>query len=237
MTTTGTLARPARHAAPARVARPALVPVIALGLAVGTAVPALAYWTATGSASPTTSTATLSIPVGTDVPATAADTVAVSWTAGAGGVVPDGYAVTRTTGGTVSPACASSRTVLITGTTCTDTDVPAGEHTYAVTAVYRSWTAQGAASTVVSASGAAAAGRAERNAPALPAITPSETPTPIPVPSEDGTPGESAAPDEDEAPDESLATAAPDETPGPTTSPGGEAEQDAVSSSARTATP
>jgi len=77
-----------------------------------------------------------------------ASTVDVSWNE-----VPDpgsgsfGYYVERLSGGTVSPACGTSPSSLITTTSCSDTDVPPGTYTYQVTAVYASWTAQGAATT------------------------------------------------------------------------------------------
>ncbi len=47
------------------------------------------------------------------------------------------------------PACGSGPATLIAASSCSDTSVAAGSHTYVVTAVYRSWTAVSAASTAV----------------------------------------------------------------------------------------
>lgn len=117
-------------------------------LATGTA-PASAYWSSSGSAAATSATATLSAPVDVTVPETAPGEIPVSWTPGTGGVQPAGYYVTRSNGDTTAPACASSPTSLIDGDSCTDADVPVGDHTYVVTAVYASWTAPSAPSSTV----------------------------------------------------------------------------------------
>lgn len=108
--------------------------------------PASAYWTAAGSAVGAGSTSTLTAPTGVTVPANSLSSVAVSWTVSAGSLTPDGYYVTRTSGGRTVAACASSPTVLRSGSSCTDTSVPDGSYTYTVTAKYRSWTAAGAPS-------------------------------------------------------------------------------------------
>jgi hypothetical protein len=72
--------------------------------------------------------------------------VPVSWTASAGSINPTGYYVTRITGSTTAAACGSSPASLLASTSCTDNAAPVGTHRYVVTAVYRSWTAVGAAS-------------------------------------------------------------------------------------------
>ena len=112
--------------------------------------PASAYWSSSGSASASAPTSTLAAPVDVTVPSTAASDVPVSWTPGTGGIAPQGYSVTRTSGETTEAACGSSPTAPIVGTDCTDTAVPDGDYTYVVTAVYGSWTAPSAASSVVS---------------------------------------------------------------------------------------
>lgn len=106
------------------------------------ATPALAYWSASGSGSATATTGTLDPPTGVTVPVAAAPDVSVSWAAGVGGVIPEGYIVTRNNGTATVPACASSAASLISALTCTDVAVPDGTFTYVVTAVYRSWTAR-----------------------------------------------------------------------------------------------
>ena len=111
--------------------------------------PASAYWSASGSAAATSATSTLSAPVDVTVPETAPGEIPVSWTTGTGGVQPAGYYVTRSNGETTAPACASSPASLIGGDSCTDADVPVGNHTYVVTAVYASWTASSAPSSTV----------------------------------------------------------------------------------------
>ncbi len=120
--------------------------VLVLGTVFGS-VPAFGYWGAAGTASTTAAVGTLAPP--TNVSASAvASTVSVSWTAPAG-LAPTGYYVTRTTDGTPMPACGSGPAALVTASSCSDTGVAAGSHTYVVTAVFRSWTAVSAAVTVV----------------------------------------------------------------------------------------
>jgi hypothetical protein len=114
------------------------------------AVPASAHWRASGTGSTTASVTTLLPPTNVSVPATSSSSVAVSWTASPGAIVPTGYYVTRLTGTTAIAACGSSPTALIASTSCTDTSVPEGTHRYLVTAVYRSWTAASAVSGTVS---------------------------------------------------------------------------------------
>jgi hypothetical protein len=111
------------------------------------AVPAAAYWTASGSGGASAATSTLAPPTDLTVPASVISDVDISWTPGTGGVVPQGYVVTRyAADASPAPACGTSPAQpgpaqLVTGTTCTDEDVPNGQHTYVVTAVYNTWTA------------------------------------------------------------------------------------------------
>ncbi|HWO65727.1 MAG TPA: hypothetical protein VNO31_37410, partial [Umezawaea sp.] len=58
-------------------------------------------------------TGVVAAPVGVTVPVDAAGDVPISWTPGAGGTAPTGYYVTRYTGATTAPACASGPTALI----------------------------------------------------------------------------------------------------------------------------
>jgi hypothetical protein len=115
-------------------------------LALAGAPAALAYWATSGSGSATGAVGALSAPqIGS---ATAgAGTVAVNWTAvsaPAGGTV--SYYVTRD-GAAASGACPSAATPSAQ-TSCTDTGVPIGSHSYAVVAVWRSWTATSASMAV-----------------------------------------------------------------------------------------
>jgi hypothetical protein len=148
--------RDARGAAGARSMRVVLLVVTVLALVVSNALPASAYWGAAGTGSATATTATLASPVGVAVPETATTNVAVSWTAGVtgGGVIgATGYYVTRTAGTTSGPACNSSPTKLIEPVECTDIAVSAGSYSYAVTAVFGSWTATSEASAFVTVEG------------------------------------------------------------------------------------
>jgi hypothetical protein len=111
--------------------------------------PAFAFWHSLGSGAATASTGTLAPPTSVTVPAVSGTSVAVSWTASVGAQVTAGYFVTRTSGGTTVPVCASSKSTLLSGTSCTDAAVPVGAYTYTVTAVHRSWTAVGAPSRAV----------------------------------------------------------------------------------------
>ncbi|MCG8915006.1 hypothetical protein L6E12_04280 [Actinokineospora sp. PR83] len=118
---------------------------LAAGLLVA-APPASAHWSATGSATAAGSTATLAPPTAVTARLTGPAAVAVSWAASTGTPSPTGYLVTRTTGTTTAAACGSGATAPVTGTSCTDTAVPAGTHTYRVVALHRSWTATSAPS-------------------------------------------------------------------------------------------
>jgi len=105
------------------------------------ATPATAFWRSQGSGIGSTATATLAAPTGVTVAPISLPNVAVSWTASTSSPAPTGYYITRTSAGGTVTACATSAASTITGTTCTDTSAPSGTYTYAVTAVYRSWTA------------------------------------------------------------------------------------------------
>ena len=115
---------------------------------------AWAYWTADGTGTASATVGSLTAPtsvVGTVTPGNA--DVAVTWTGmttPSGGAV-DGYYVERYLGSVPSPACASSPTSLLPSapTSCSDLDVPDGAYTYKVTAVFSSWTATSAASSLV----------------------------------------------------------------------------------------
>lgn len=117
------------------VAIAAAVCIIALVAAVGDA---NAYYTAGGSASARAAVATL--PASTVIATnTAAGAVALRWSAvtapGTGTVT---YWISRD-GGAASATCPSAAAPT-TATSCTDTSVSAGAHTYVVTAVWRTWT-------------------------------------------------------------------------------------------------
>ncbi|WP_146078184.1 hypothetical protein [Subtercola sp. Z020] len=108
--------------------------------------PADAFWRSTGRGVGSAVSGTLNAPTGVTVAATSTSPVSVSWTASGGTTVPTGYFVTRTAGASTIAACGSSATALLTTTSCSDTGVAAGTYTYAVTAVFRSWTAVSASS-------------------------------------------------------------------------------------------
>ena len=100
---------------------------------------ALGYWGVAGAGSGSASMATIAAPTITAA-TTGAETVELSWSApvapGEGSVE---YFVTRD-GGSPSGACPSS-SAHSKLTSCIDTNVPIGTHKYAVTAVWRSWSA------------------------------------------------------------------------------------------------
>ncbi|MCU1565290.1 MAG: fibronectin type protein, partial [Pseudarthrobacter sp.] len=127
----------------------ALAVIVIVVAALVSAVPAAAYWRASGTGSTTASVATLLPPTNVQVPASSNSSVTVSWTASLGAIVPTGYYVTRLTGSTAMAACGSSPSALVASASCTDTSVPEGTHRYLVTAVYRSWTAVSAESSNV----------------------------------------------------------------------------------------
>jgi hypothetical protein len=123
-----------------------LTAVVLALLAVALGGSALAYFSSEGSGSASAAVTKLTAP--TISAATAADggTVTLTW----GAVTPPGsgsvtYFVTRDGGnpaGTCPPATAPTAV-----TTCKDSGVALGEHTYRVTAVWGTWTAVGAAKT------------------------------------------------------------------------------------------
>ena len=133
-----------RRGHPSRAAlggRIAAVVLMVLGL-LGLGSSAWAYWTSSGVGTGAATTATLNAP-GTPVITHTSGTqsVGVSWAAPSGGVLPEGYYVTRVSqpGGVQVHVCGSP-TVLVVPTSCVDNPVPAGSFHYLVTAVYRSWT-------------------------------------------------------------------------------------------------
>jgi len=105
--------------------------------AFGLAATGWAFWTASGSGSASATVGTLPAPV-LSPPSTVGSTVTLNWTAvtppGTGNVT---YSVIRSTG-SLAGTCASSS---IAGTTCDDTGVADGDHSYTVTAKFQSWTA------------------------------------------------------------------------------------------------
>ncbi len=135
-----------RHARPRHLVPAAGWGVLALVLALVMATGAGAYFKTTGTGTASGSVTTLAAPtISSATPGPG--TVALNWTA----VTPPGassvsYYVIRD-GGTPGGNCPSSSSASGV-TTCTDTGVPVGTHQYTVTAVWRSWTAKSATSTV-----------------------------------------------------------------------------------------
>ncbi|MEW1918560.1 hypothetical protein [Pseudarthrobacter oxydans] len=129
----------------------AIAVTVVIGALLG-AVPASAFWEASGTGSTTASVATLLPPTNVAVPASSNSNVTVSWTPSPGTVTPAGYFVTRVSGTAAFAACGSSPVAPIAASTCTDTSVPEGTHKYMVTAVYRSWTAASTTSGTVNVS-------------------------------------------------------------------------------------
>jgi trimeric autotransporter adhesin len=113
-----------------------------------------AFFTGTGSGSASASTGSLPAPVLAS-PTVGAGTVALSWSPGvtppAGGTV--SYYVTRN-GGNAAGNCPTSGSPT-TQTGCTDSGLAAGNYTYTVVAVWRSWTSTSNSRTANVASGAA----------------------------------------------------------------------------------
>jgi hypothetical protein len=122
----------------------------ALSLAIALSGIAYAYWSARGTGTATVSTGTLNPPTNVTGSSAVASAASISWTAPTGTPGATGYDVVRTnTGnGTTANVCGTPA-VPVTTTSCTDTAVAAGTYTYRVTAIYRSWTAQSAASNAV----------------------------------------------------------------------------------------
>ena len=114
---------------------------------------ALAYFTSTGAGATTIGVKTLGVPtISTATPG--GGTVALTWATvtppGAGTVT---YYVTRD-GGVPAGNCPTAASPG-TGTTCTDSEVPTGLHSYKVTAKWSTWSATSAAKAATVASGAA----------------------------------------------------------------------------------
>jgi hypothetical protein len=117
-----------------------LAVVVGLALALIGSV-AVAAWLSTGSTSGSVTAATLAAP--TDLSATSTPgtgEVHVTWTGSDGIPAPSGYYVLRTPqGGSPEAACASSESVPVAGTSCTDNGVPVGSVSYVVVAVFHNW--------------------------------------------------------------------------------------------------
>ena len=131
----------------ARISIGILVAVVAAAVASV----AFGFWSSTGAASASASTQTFTAPGNPQAAASGGgSTVGVSWTAAKlsdGTTAATGYYVTRTNVATSSSsdACGSSASPLPAGAlSCTDSSAPAGTYSYAVTAVYHSWTARSA---------------------------------------------------------------------------------------------
>ncbi|HXE44094.1 MAG TPA: hypothetical protein VN635_02745 [Conexibacter sp.] len=122
-----------------------VVCVVAL---VAAAMDASAYYTASGTASASASVGTLAAPSIASATFSGPGSVSLSWsavTAPASGSV--AYYVSRD-GGPASAACPGSAAPASV-TSCTDTGLAAGAHSYTVTAVWRSWTHASASTRVV----------------------------------------------------------------------------------------
>ena len=123
-----------------------LVLITAVAGALAMAGAGWAYWTASGSGSASASVGTLAAPtIGSS--SSSGSTVSLGWGAvtapGAGSV---SYYVSRD-GSAAGGDCPRS-SLPTSVTSCLDTGVPGGSHSYTVTAVYRSWTATSIAASV-----------------------------------------------------------------------------------------
>ena len=127
---------------------------IAIIGAIGIAITAWAFFTSTGSGTASATAGTLSAPTITGA-TPGAGTVAISWSTVSPptGSTTVKYYVTRDSGsaGGNCPVSGSPTTV----TSCTDSGLSSGSHSYAVTAVWQSWTATSTTSNVNLTSGAA----------------------------------------------------------------------------------
>ena len=93
-------------------------------------VSAYAAWSTSGTSGATASAATLDAPTGVMVTSVqGSGSVAVSWSPPSGPLVPQGYTVRRTSGGTSTYACGTSPSTLVTGLSCTDTGIPDATYT------------------------------------------------------------------------------------------------------------
>jgi hypothetical protein len=124
--------------------------VIAVVAAVVASV-AFGFWSSTGTASASATTQTFTAPGNPQATVSGGgSSVGVSWTAAKlsdGTTAATGYYVTRTNVATsaTSNACGSPGSPLPGSTlSCTDPAAPAGSYTYAITALYHSWTARSA---------------------------------------------------------------------------------------------
>jgi hypothetical protein len=123
----------------ARIRR-GLIALMAAALVLGGALSALAYLTASGTGSARASVGTLPAPSITST-STGAGTVSLSWSAV---TPPRSGTVTyylKRDGGTPAGTCPTA-SAPSSATSCTDSGVSVGTHTYTVTAVWRSWTAR-----------------------------------------------------------------------------------------------
>jgi hypothetical protein len=131
-----------------------LTALAALVAALGTVAVAWAYFLASGRGTANARTGMLAAP-GTPAATAGAGTVALTWpaiTPPASGSVT--YYVSRD-GGTPAGTC-PTQAAPTGATSCTDTGLSAGSHTYTVTALWRSWTARSVTRSVTLTSGAAA---------------------------------------------------------------------------------
>ena len=122
-----------------RLARNATITVALVFTLLLTASPAFSYWMSVASGTGSAVTDTLQPPTAVDAPARSDGAVPVTWVAPSGSIVPTGYFVTRSSAGTIAPACGSSRLGLVMASSCVDTVPVDGMYRYTVTAVYRSW--------------------------------------------------------------------------------------------------
>lgn len=110
---------------------------------------AFAFFSSTGTGYGSATTGTLAAPTAVSgAQRTGTGTVDVSWTASTGSPTPAGYYVTRSSGSATDAACGTSAANPTTSTSCTDQAVGVGSYTYVVVAVYATWTAPSAPSTV-----------------------------------------------------------------------------------------
>ncbi len=108
---------------------------------------AWAYWNSEGTGTGTATVATLPPTVVSAVSPLYSDEVEVSWEAPAvpAGMAITGYRVVRVAGGTPSPACGTTSSVVLPPATlsCVDSGLADGEADYVVTAVVGTWTTAG----------------------------------------------------------------------------------------------
>lgn len=136
----------------AHLRRHRLVTLTTLALLIGAVATAWAYFSATGAGTASARVGSLSAPA--NVTATpGAGTVALGWDPVTG--IPTGtvsYYITRD--GQPAAGNCGTPNAPISNTNCTDEGLSAGEHTYTVTAVWRTWTATSASQQVTVAAGA-----------------------------------------------------------------------------------